>query len=207
MWHPLRLWKSRLASRLPMRACSSARPRRSMKATLPGLASNMCTMRPLPAKTSTTKSRRSMATWVRLRRFVRVLLQRRKGIVCGRRVFPRDIFQMKDATRGPAMHTEQFDGLTWLAVPLFDKVRVWLWALPTRRLKLPRLRTMLASMLWRSTTTLRIFLEERFPNVRRVLLGGGNFDELSNIAANPADYACVLTRGAYVRPRGVRVVY
>ena len=49
-----------------------------------------------------------------------------KEIVCGREHSPRDIFQMKDATRGPAMHTEQFGGLTWLAVALFDKVRVWL---------------------------------------------------------------------------------
>ena len=30
-----------------------------------------------------------------------------KEIVCGREHSPRDIFQMKDATRGPAMHTEQ----------------------------------------------------------------------------------------------------
>ena len=33
-----------------------------------------------------------------------------------------------------------------------------------------------------------------------MLLGGGNFDELSRIAANPADYACVLTRGHMFDP-------
>ena len=34
--------------------------------------------------------------------------------------------QMKDVTRGPAMHNEQFDGLIWQATPLFEAKRVWL---------------------------------------------------------------------------------
>ena len=44
-----------------------------------------------------------------------------KEIVASRdAVSPRDVFQMKDVTRGPGMHNEQFDGLTWLSVPLFE---------------------------------------------------------------------------------------
>ncbi|WP_417751137.1 hypothetical protein [Senegalimassilia faecalis] len=54
-----------------------------------------------------------------------------KEIVSARTPSPRDVFQMKDITRGPGMHNEQFDGLTWLSVPLFDQVRVWLSAPPT----------------------------------------------------------------------------
>lgn len=49
-----------------------------------------------------------------------------KEIVASREPSPRDVFQMKDVTRGPSMHNEQFEGLTWLSVPLFEAVRVWL---------------------------------------------------------------------------------
>ena len=49
-----------------------------------------------------------------------------KEIVCSRPVSDRDVFQMKDVTRGPSMHNEQFEGLTWASVALFDPVRVWL---------------------------------------------------------------------------------
>ncbi len=49
-----------------------------------------------------------------------------KEIVSSREASPRDMFQMKDVTRGPSMHNEQFEGLTWASVALFDRVRVWL---------------------------------------------------------------------------------
>ena len=49
-----------------------------------------------------------------------------KEIVASRPYSPRDTFQMKDVTRGPSMHNEQFEGLTWASVPLFDQVHVWL---------------------------------------------------------------------------------
>ncbi len=41
-----------------------------------------------------------------------------KEIVVRRgRYSPRDTFQMKDVTRGPSMHNEQFEGLTWCERP------------------------------------------------------------------------------------------
>ena len=49
-----------------------------------------------------------------------------KEIVASRELSPRDTFQAKDVTRGPSMHNDQFDGLTWASEPLFGKVRVWL---------------------------------------------------------------------------------
>ncbi len=49
-----------------------------------------------------------------------------KEIVASRPYSARDAFQMKDVTRGPSMHNDQFNGLTWVSVPLFDPVRVWL---------------------------------------------------------------------------------
>ena len=39
-----------------------------------------------------------------------------KEIVASRELSPRDIFQAKDVTRGPSMHNDQFDGLTWAAL-------------------------------------------------------------------------------------------
>ena len=44
-----------------------------------------------------------------------------KEIVSSRTPSPRDTFQMKDVTRGPSMHNEQFEGLTWRSVALFDQ--------------------------------------------------------------------------------------
>lgn len=123
-----------------------------------------------------------------------------KEIVCGREHSPRDIFQMKDATRGPAMHTEQFDGLTWLAVALFDKVRVWLLGASDASAEVAALAHHVGFDVVAVDYDPAYISEERFPNARRVLLGGGNFDELSRIAANPADYACVLTRGHMFDP-------
>lgn len=40
-----------------------------------------------------------------------------KEIVASRELSPRDIFQAKDVTRGPSMHNDQFDGLTWASEP------------------------------------------------------------------------------------------
>ena len=43
-----------------------------------------------------------------------------KEIVSSREPSARDLFQMKDVTRGPSMHNEQFEGLIWLSVALFE---------------------------------------------------------------------------------------
>ena len=42
--------------------------------------------------------------------------------------------------------------------------------------------------------------EERFPQAERIMLHGGNFDELANMPARPEDYVCVLTRGHMFDP-------
>ena len=43
---------------------------------------------------------------------------------------------------------------------------------------------------------------ERFPDAERVLLDGGNFDELDKLTPAPSDYVCVLTRGHMFDPEG-----
>ena len=47
-----------------------------------------------------------------------------KDIVAARPYNKRDRFQMLDVTRGPSMHTDQFQGVTWASVPLFTTQRV-----------------------------------------------------------------------------------
>ncbi len=123
-----------------------------------------------------------------------------KEIVCGREYSPRDKFQMKDATRGPAMHTEQFEGLTWLSTPLFDKVRVWLLGASDASTEVATLAHHVGFDVVAVDYDPAYISEERFPNARRVLLNGGNFDELANIEPSAADYACVLTRGHMFDP-------
>ncbi len=123
-------------------------------------------------------------------------LQRRQGNRVRARAFPRDIFQMKDATRGPAMHTEQFDGL--------DMARCC--AFSTR---------FACGFLGASDASAEVaalahhvgfdvvavdydpaYISERFPNAV-ACCSAAETDELSRIAANPADYACVLTRDMF----------
>lgn len=123
-----------------------------------------------------------------------------KEIVCGREYSPRDKFQMKDVTRGPAMHTEQFDGLTWLSSPLFDKVRVWLLGATDASAEVAALAYHVGFDVVAVDYDPAYISEGRFPNARRVLLSGGSFDELSNIKPSPTDYACVLTRGHMFDP-------
>ena len=123
-----------------------------------------------------------------------------KEIVCGREYSPRDIFQMKDVTRGPAMHTEQFEGLTWLSMPLFDKVRVWLLGATDASAEVAALAHHVGFDVVAIDYDPAYISEERFPNARRVLLVGGNFDGLAEIEPSPGDYACVLTRGHMFDP-------
>ena len=95
-----------------------------------------------------------------------------KEIVSARTPSSRDVFQMKDITRGPGMHNEQFDGLTvGFAVTAVDYDPAYL-------------------------------SPERFPDAERVLLDGGNFDELDKLTPAPDDYVCVLTRGHMFDPDG-----
>ncbi len=123
-----------------------------------------------------------------------------KEIVSSREPSPRDIFQMKDVTRGPSMHNEQFEGLTWASVALFDKVRVWLLGASDVACELAPLLQHVGFDVTAVDYDSAYLNEERFPTCERILLGGGNFDELTDIQASPQDYACVLTRGHMFDP-------
>ena len=125
-----------------------------------------------------------------------------KEIVASREYSPRDAFQMKDVTRGPSMHNEQFDGLTWASVALFEPVRVWLLGASDVASELAKL----ADHVGFSVTVVdydpAYLSEGRFPSAQRVLLEGSSFDGLDELGAQPGDYVCVLTRGHMFDPEG-----
>ena len=125
-----------------------------------------------------------------------------KEIVAPRAYSDRDKFQMKDATRGPSMHNEQFDGLTWLSVPLFDQVRVWLLGASDAAAEVSALAAHVGFAVTAVDYDPAYLSPERFPDAERVLLDGGNFDELDKLAPAPDDYVCVLTRGHMFDPEG-----
>lgn len=123
-----------------------------------------------------------------------------KEIVASREPSPRDVFQMKDVTRGPSMHNEQFDGLTWASVALFDPVRVWLLGASDVACELAPLARHVGFEVTVVDYDPAYLSEGRFPDARRILLDGGNFDGLFQLEASPADYVCVLTRGHMFDP-------
>lgn len=123
-----------------------------------------------------------------------------KEIVSSRPVSPRDIFQMKDVTRGPSMHNEQFEGLTWASVALFDPVRVWLLGASDVAVELAKLASHVGFDVVVVDNDPAYLNESRFPDVERILLPSDDFSALDEHAANPADYVCVLTRGHMYDP-------
>ena len=125
-----------------------------------------------------------------------------KEVVASREYSPRDLFQMKDITRGPGMHNEQFDGLTWLSEPLFDQVRVWLLGASDAAAEVSALAAHVGFAVTAVDYDPAYLSPERFPNAERVLLDGGNFDELDKLTPAPDDYVCVLTRGHMFDPEG-----
>ena len=123
-----------------------------------------------------------------------------KEIVSARTPSPRDVFQMKDVTRGPSMHNEQFEGLTWLSVPLFDQVRVWLLGASDAAAEVSALAAHVGFAVTAVDYDPAYLSPERFPDATRVLLEGGNFDGLARLTPAPGDYVCVLTRGHMFDP-------
>ena len=125
-----------------------------------------------------------------------------KEIVASREYSPRDKFQMKDVTRGPSMHNEQFEGLTWASVALFDQVCVWLLGASDASSELSALAAHVGFRVLALDYDPAYLNEDRFPDAERIMLEGGNFDDLFKMHANPGDYVCVLTRGHMFDPQG-----
>ena len=125
-----------------------------------------------------------------------------KEIVSSREPSKRDMFQMKDVTRGPSMHNEQFEGLTWASVPLFDPVRVWLLGASDVAVELVPLARKVGFEVLAVDYDPAYLNADRFPDAHRVLLEGEGFEALFDLHAASGDYVCVLTRGHMHDPDG-----
>lgn len=125
-----------------------------------------------------------------------------KEIVSSREPSARDMFQMKDVTRGPSMHNEQFEGLTWASVALFEPVRVWLLGASDVACELAKQAKHVGFEVVAVDHDEAYLNEDRFPSAQRILLAGDNFDELEKYAPQPEDYVCVLSRGHMFDPEG-----
>lgn len=123
-----------------------------------------------------------------------------KEIICAHEYSPRDTFQMKDVTRGPSMHNQQFEGLTWTSVPLFSPVTVWLLGASDAAAELAKQARHVGFHVKVVDYDPAYLNEQRFPDVERIMLHGGDFHELQNLTASPDDYVCVLTRGHMFDP-------
>lgn len=123
-----------------------------------------------------------------------------KELVAARDFSPRDKFQMKDATRGPSMHCEQFDGLTWTSVPLFDQVRVWLLGASDAASEVAALADHVGFAVTAVDYDAAYLNEDRFPQSKCILLD--DFERIDTLKADPSDYVCVLTRGHMYDPQG-----
>lgn len=116
-----------------------------------------------------------------------------KEVVAGRPCSPRDLFQMKDVTRGPSMHNDQFEGLTWVSTQLFDSVKVWLAGASDVAVEVAALAHHVGFDVEVIDDDASYLSEARFPDAERTLLN--SFDELDSHAPSQDDYVCVLTRG------------
>ena len=123
-----------------------------------------------------------------------------KEIVCSREPSKRDLFQMKDVTRGPSMHNEQLEGLTWASVALFNPVRVWLLGASDVAVELAPLAAHVGFDVVVVDYDEAYINAARFPGFECIKLDGGNFDQLFDMKADPLDYVCVLTRGHMFDP-------
>ncbi|MBQ9068629.1 MAG: XdhC family protein [Eggerthellaceae bacterium] len=116
-----------------------------------------------------------------------------KEVVCSRKPSDRDYFQMKDATRGPGMHADQFAGLTWASVALFDSPAVWLLGASDLASEVAALADHVGFKAFVVDDDAAYLTEERFPTAVHVLLE--SWDDLAELRARRGDYACVLTMG------------
>ncbi len=99
------------------------------------------------------------------------------------------------------MHTQQFDGLTWASEPLFGKVRVWLLGASDAAVEVAALADHVGFHVVAVDYDPAFLNEARFPAAERIMLHGGDFDELANMPGSAADYVCVLTRGHMFDPQ------
>ena len=118
-----------------------------------------------------------------------------KDIVAARPWNKRDRFQMLDATRGPSMHTDQFQGVTWCSVPLFTTQRVVIYGAGEVSVYLERYAHDCGFDTLVIDDDETFLTEERFPLSERVFVAPDWSDLAARVELGPDDYCVCVSRG------------
>lgn len=118
-----------------------------------------------------------------------------KQIVCSRPWNKRDRKQMLDCTRGPSMHTDQFQGVTWCSVPLFTTNRVVVYGAGEVSAFLTRYAADCGFTSLVVDDDPGFLTAERFPASELVQVKGDWSNLSSQLRPGTDDYCVVATRG------------
>lgn len=118
-----------------------------------------------------------------------------KDIVCARPWNKRDRFQMLDVTRGPSMHTDQFQGVTWCSVPLFATNRVVIYGAGEVSMFLERYAHDCGFDTLVIDDDPAFLTEARFPQSERVFVNREWSDLAQKVQIGPDDYCVCVSRG------------
>jgi len=121
-----------------------------------------------------------------------------KQLIFSRQYSERDELQMLDITRGPHMHNEQYEGISWLSLPLRGSGVVYIFGAGEVAHYLERMAQDC------DFETVVIDYDPEYLNVQRVPLSRRvlvtSFEELPDLGVGAEDYVLVLTRGHMYDP-------
>lgn len=121
-----------------------------------------------------------------------IFLETRTGSIVSKvKPTERDVFQMDDITKGPSMHAGQYPGLTWMSVPLFDRIRVLVFGAGDVSQYIARYAMDCGFDVLVMDDDEGFLNAERFPEARTRLIDFGRLDEVD---ISERDYAVVVTR-------------
>ena len=118
-----------------------------------------------------------------------------KDIVSARPWNKRDRFQMLDVTRGPSMHTDQFQGVTWCSVPLFTTQRVVIYGAGEVSVYLERYAQDCGFDTLVIDDDASFLTDERFPLSERVFVAPDWSDLAEKVQLGCDDYCVCVSRG------------
>jgi len=123
-----------------------------------------------------------------------------KEIVFSRPYSDRDELQMLDITRGPHMHNEQYDGISWLSLPLEQAGRAFIFGAGEVPLWVARIAKDMGFSSVVIDDEASYLAEERFPFSKRVHI---DYDTIPDLGISERDYVLVLTRGHMYDPEAL----
>ena len=121
-----------------------------------------------------------------------------RKIIFSRPYSLRDSMQMLDVTRGPHMHSEQYEGVAWLSIPLKPSGIVYIFGAGEVSHYLEKMAQDCDFPTVVIDDDEEYLNEKRLPLSRRVLVE--SFEDLPDLGVTSEDYVLVLTRGHMYDP-------